>query len=962
MRASRRLTGTRSRGSKRAGRPSLQPEVEYNDKNHLFGLLGHREYDIFGDNKPFIHDLGSIVKDDEWSLEEDEGLGKEETDFKVDESFERRVRETYEDREYDNAKQRLSRTLLREHEVFMQGKRSTFIESQPFAHEPADRKPKFSLPFSPVKNSTYDITSVEDGEDGELISVNSDNLPGLDDSPHPGTRHLDDGKQTEEDADAILDSKIDKVLTPLQRRASRLPSDVRQLRKSIVRHKKGEEAEKRDKTDSAVRSRRETELTSHSVISKIHTEDSKGHDFFTSKEKETYFGHRARKDFFYKYREVARRAETIPDRNLLTSHGRSPRSEYLAEINRKGLLPWPVLLRCTTAPKVVDLSGMGLGDDVIKSFTSILEKLPQVDTLLLSDNRLTDDSLKDLCETVTHIHSLTHLDISFNDMDESSKTILEYLKNPNCNLKVLIMEHSDIDDFECGDLMDALKVNKSLQSLDLKDNLLGEKEQLNVVFPDFDTGGEVIGRMIAINTTLTELDISWNSIRGDSAMELAECLGENNVLKRLILSHNAFGDVPSQMLGDVLTRNTSLTHLDLSYNAVSPAAAMVIANSFKKNTTLDKVELNGNTIGRRGAEALMQALRRSKRENGHLLIQINNCDCEYEDVSLFDPVEPAGTYNLKMEQPYARMVVSELLRMANERPGAYFKSVKYSKGLKFDHGWQPIELQQGDGEGGGKSRQDSSQMQEAWKVPMKKIIDELSDGVIDEPDNCNRDIRELLSMMGLQPSIDTVDKIMWSLDLSNIKEETMFDTIFRSIFHIVDADESQCVDFNEMRIAMSLLAIRVSDDEVKRIIAEFDIDKSGEIEEDEFVSWMINTYAKQKEVSKPPVRYKGSPWNPPDSGTLVIEFKADRMPPSLNEIGSDMGISRLLFNIQNAESEAERAKLFDKATANSDIYMTAAQAQELMTVCRKGEEVDTIEKLLPQMSDPQQVSSSDSRI
>ena len=95
---------------------------------------------------------------------------------------------------------------------------------------------------------------------------------------------------------------------------------------------------------------------------------------------------------------------------------------------------------------------------------------------------------------VTLIPSLTHLDISFNDMDESSKTILEYLQNPKCNLKILIMEHSDIDDFECGDLMEALKVNKSLVSLDLKDNLLGEKEQLNVVFPDFDTGGEVIGR------------------------------------------------------------------------------------------------------------------------------------------------------------------------------------------------------------------------------------------------------------------------------------------------------------------------------------------------------------------------------------------------------------------------------------------------------------------------------------
>lgn len=154
--------------------------------------------------------------------------------------------------------------------------------------------------------------------------------------------------------------------------------------------------------------------------------------------------------------------------------------------------------------------------------------------------------------------------------------------------------------------------------------------------------------------------------------------------------------------------------------------------------------------------------------------------------------------------------------------------------------------------------------------------------------------------------------------MTNIKEETMLDTIFRSIFHIVDANGSQCVDFNEMRIAMSLLAIRVSDDEVKRIIAEFDIDKSGEIEEDEFVSWMINCYARQKEPPKPPVRHKGQPWVPPDSGTLVIDFKADRLPPAENEIGSDVGIGRLIFNIENAESDAERAKLFDKVRARSE--------------------------------------------
>ncbi|GMH77693.1 hypothetical protein TL16_g07497 [Triparma laevis f. inornata] len=878
----RRCTSSSSSQSDRMRRKttarssSFTKNIEYNDSNRLLGLLGPRKHKIFGDVEPEIESLESLTNDDSWNLDNGSFNGKQLSDEASLEEA-RKNQQKIDDREYDRTRRTLSKMLLQEHEVFLTGKRSTFIEVQPFAHEDPNRKPKFSLPFSPVKGSTYGIVG---DDDGDLVSVHSDNMPD-DNESCPGSRP----------------SSAARYRAKRQPRGSNSPGGNRKPRVSITMNDGNivqmdddddddddgdddkEEEEDGEFKSKPVRQKRRTardsinfkeqsplskETRELNAIGSIHGEN------FSRKQKETYFGHRARKDFFYKYQEVARRAQSIPDREVLASAGRSPRSEYLAEINAKGLLPWPVLLRSMSSPKVVDLTSMGLGDEVIKSLTTVLDKLPNCDTLLLADNRLTDDSLLELCEKVTQMHSLTHLDISYNKMDEASKIILNYLVNPHCDLKVLVMEHSDIDDFECGDLMDALKVNKSLRSLDLQDNLLGEKEQLNVVMPELLTGGEAVGEMLTVNKYLTELDVSWNSIRGDSAQELAECLESNTTLKTLCMSHNAFGDVPSQTIGDVLSRNMSITHLDMSFNSVSPAAAMVIANAFNKNVTVEILMLNGNNIGRRGAESLMQALRRNKREDGHLLIQINNCDCEFEDASLFDPVEPANNYNLDMTLPYSRMVASELLRMANERPGAYFKSVKYSKDLKFDHGWQPIELQQGDGG--------------------------------------------------------------------------------------VDADGSQCVDFNETRIAMSLLAIRVSDDEVKRIIAEFDIDKSGEIEEDEFVSWMINCYARQKEPSKPPVRHKGQPWVPPDSGTLVIDFKADRLPPAENEIGSDVGIGRLIFNIENAESDAERAKLFDKATANSDIYMTAAQAQQLMEISAKGEEIQTIQKLLPQMSDPQQCS------
>ena len=654
---------------------------------------------------------------------------------------------------------------------------------------------------------------------------------------------------------------------------------------------------------------------------------------------------------------------TIPDRSKLAKIGRSPRSEYLAYLNDKTVvpswphpdtpgtnvtLPWPILQRSLQAPRVIDLSGMGLGDAVVLGLVAVFETLPQIDTLLLADNRLSDETFTPLFQEITHMHNLTHLDISFNDMDESSKIILEYLSTESCNLKVLNMEHADIDDFECGDLMTALQVNSSLLTLDLRDNLIGEKEQLNVVMPEFDTGGEMIAEMLSVNTTLTELDVSWNSIRGDSALQVAQSLEANGTIKILILSHNAFGDEPSQKLGDVLAHHPSLKHVDLSYNGVSPRAAMVLANAFRTNETLDLLQLNGNTIGKRGAESLLQALRRSHRVDSGLVIEINNCDCELEDRSLFDPVEPTNKYELKMNLPYSRMVGNELLRMANTRPGAFFLSVKYRPPNGTEAAF--LTLTQGDGE----NKVRSKEMEDLWKVPINKIVEELSDGVIDFPDLLNADIRELLGLFQLWPSIDTVDKIMYSLDLSSISEESILDTIFRSVFHIVDIDNSQQVDRKEMKLAMVLFAIKITDEEIDRIISEYDIDKSGEIEEDEFVSWMINKYCKQKQADKQPVKLKGSNWEIPQEGVLTIDFRADRMPPTAAEIGSDEGVKRLLHNIQHADTDAEKAKLFDMATANSDIYLTSAQAQELMASTAKGDEVSAIKKLLPQLSDPQQ--------
>lgn len=57
---------------------------------------------------------------------------------------------------------------------------------------------------------------------------------------------------------------------------------------------------------------------------------------------------------------------------------------------------------------------------------------------------------------------------------------------------------------------------------------------------------------------LKELNLSWNSLRQESASAIARALRFNSSLEVLNLAHNAFNDLPSQELGDALRVNSSL--------------------------------------------------------------------------------------------------------------------------------------------------------------------------------------------------------------------------------------------------------------------------------------------------------------------------------------------------------------------------------------------------------------------
>ena len=117
-------------------------------------------------------------------------------------------------------------------------------------------------------------------------------------------------------------------------------------------------------------------------------------------------------------------------------------------------------------------------------------------------------------------------------MDDSSVSIQEFIRAPTCFLETLLINGSDVDDYECCHLCEAMIENTSIKVLGLANNLIGNEEFKRVTKPNLWLGGNRIAKMLENNTTLEELDLTYNQIRDDSAVAIGKSLRGNTRLKR----------------------------------------------------------------------------------------------------------------------------------------------------------------------------------------------------------------------------------------------------------------------------------------------------------------------------------------------------------------------------------------------------------------------------------------------
>lgn len=244
-----------------------------------------------------------------------------------------------------------------------------------------------------------------------------------------------------------------------------------------------------------------------------------------------------------------------------------------------------------------DVCGQRLTDSEVKELVPVLKAHPEIKTVNLSYNSITDTGVQALAvvttlEALDFSNILSGYDESPNVITAAGASVLAIM-----NLKRLALHNNPIGD-------------KGLEALALSDTLL----ELNV--SNCEVSGTGVSVFFSHNTSVISLNLASNYLQGECLQSLAM----NHVIQVLDLSHCFIDEIGAEFF----SRNDSLIELQLSHNEIGAIGAQALArhprlqilnlyecqldddaiSGFASNQSLTNLCLSSNKITAQGLEAL----------------------------------------------------------------------------------------------------------------------------------------------------------------------------------------------------------------------------------------------------------------------------------------------------------------------------------------------------------------------
>eukprot|EP00741_Cyanophora_paradoxa_P012515 tig00020610_g12093.t1 len=162
----------------------------------------------------------------------------------------------------------------------------------------------------------------------------------------------------------------------------------------------------------------------------------------------------------------------------------------------------------------IDLHHYGLGEKGGRAVAECLKVNKTIKGINLGDNNIGDEGGLALAQALGQNAALTQADLSENRFaSRFSWAMGETLASHTCALVELCLRGNRLGDKDIGMLCSALVKNNVLLKLDISHNSLGERCAFR--------RGEAVGEMLGGNSTLTDVDVSWNQIVRRGAVALA---------------------------------------------------------------------------------------------------------------------------------------------------------------------------------------------------------------------------------------------------------------------------------------------------------------------------------------------------------------------------------------------------------------------------------------------------------
>lgn len=242
----------------------------------------------------------------------------------------------------------------------------------------------------------------------------------------------------------------------------------------------------------------------------------------------------------------------------------------------------------------LDLSYNLIGDEGAMSLVGnlLVPDAANLRSVILQGNSIGPKGCDALCRGLRDCRALRRLNISNNPLKKiGGLAIAEFLQN-NLTLQEVYLSDAEIDIDALVAIAAVLHVNnQTLKVCAVENPRVGTLQEEHTVH---------FGRMLRVNTGLSEIYLGKHKIRDDGVKHLVSFLIENKTLRVLDLRCNEIGAEGAKSLGHLLKTDCQLMQLNLSGNRIgeksNTSGAQAIAEALLSNRMLSHLDLNHNML------------------------------------------------------------------------------------------------------------------------------------------------------------------------------------------------------------------------------------------------------------------------------------------------------------------------------------------------------------------------------